>query len=489
MARRRSLLNSGTRKTLLPSSDDGGAPETEDASTPEAPAAETSSPEPEPEPSIPSAAEPPPAPTPAVFEDASDSFPPVNTLPSLAETPAGLVSRPTEAVSKPAVPRRPAAPDPEPGWGGNPSFPPGAMIESATLLAETPSPATEAAAPPPEAALPPAPEPISPRPLDVGLGLHSPRTRGGLPPAQDYEEAATVEYVDHGPGPLDDAYDYDDAPPTEEVPNAVLQDISQPYSAPMHVPEPPPIPGIFDRFTPAGAQPRGRAKIERRPSYIAATPTPPPMLRSLEEAAKPPPIQPRIRPDESLEPERGKAPLVAFVFVVVLCLILVVLLAAITMWYSNQVGNDGTISVEVPTPTPVEQPLPTPEPELEEPVEPDPEPVAPTPTPTPEPVRPSPVAPSPEPARPQPVRPTPTPAAPDPEPAPSPAALGTVQINSNRRVMVYVDGKAIGFTPRTYKAPAGPLSVSAMIPRQPQSKQTQEVSVRGGATKTIDFTF
>ena len=64
-----------------------------------------------------------------------------------------------------------------------------------------------------------------------------------------------------------------------------------------------------------------------------------------------------------------------------------------------------------------------------------------------------------------------------------------MQINSNRRVMVYVDGKAIGFTPRTYKAPAGPLSVSAMIPRQPQSKQTQEVSVRGGATKTIDFTF
>lgn len=55
--------------------------------------------------------------------------------------------------------------------------------------------------------------------------------------------------------------------------------------------------------------------------------------------------------------------------------------------------------------------------------------------------------------------------------------------------MVYVDGKAIGFTPRTYKAPVGPLSVSAMIPRQPQSKQTQEVSVRGGATKTVDFTF
>ncbi|MCA9572239.1 MAG: hypothetical protein KC656_30580, partial [Myxococcales bacterium] len=77
---------------------------------------------------------------------------------------------------------------------------------------------------------------------------------------EEEEEAATVRYS----SAFDDdvrtavAYsEYDDGPPpTDEVPSAVLQDVSQSYAAPMHVPEPPPIPGILDRFTPAGAAQR-----------------------------------------------------------------------------------------------------------------------------------------------------------------------------------------------------------------------------------------
>jgi hypothetical protein len=294
------------------------------------------------------------------------------------------------------------------------------------------------------------------------------------------EDAATVRYSsfdDHDSGYAHG--DYEEPPPTEEVPSAVLQDVSQAYNAPMNVPEPPPIPGILDRFTPVGAPNRGA--VEPRPSYLADTPPPP-----LETDRRMPRPQPRTPPEESRR--RSLLPLLlgALVFLVgagALVLLLVFLSAP------------GSEPVVPPTPAGVEPVQPDDGDAVEgrggvkvkvqqglrsddDPPEPSPEP-EPAPEPEPEPVAPNRTAPAPPPPRP----------APPPVTAPAVQSLGTISIRSNRKALIYMDGAAIGLTPKSIKAAVGTRSISAMLPGQPQSKQTKSVDVVGGKTKPVSFTF
>jgi hypothetical protein len=293
-------------------------------------------------------------------------------------------------------------------------------------------------------------------------------------------------------------FDDEEPPPTDEVPSAVLQDVSQPYSAPMNVPEPPPIPGILDRFTPVAPQQRGSSPSgkpeKRRPSYIDATPTPPPTLR---RAPSPDAAPRRTKIKEQDEGGRGMAPLV--VAMLGITGLAMLLLAAVFVWMTW--ASSGTTGTTTTTDNPgelegaagikvkVQQGLRPGEPEPGEPE--PPAPVA-EPTPTPDPAP----APAPVPGselRPPLVRPTPTPRpAPAPTPAPvAPAAeeKGTLKIKSNRKVLVYVDGKAVGYAPVNHKIDAGSITVSAMLPGQPQSKQTQTVTVAAGGIAPVEFTF
>ncbi len=80
------------------------------------------------------------------------------------------------------------------------------------------------------------------------------------------------------------------------------------------------------------------------------------------------------------------------------------------------------------------------------------------------------------------VRPRPT--------EPDPATLGTLKIRANRRVLVYVDGKAIGYAPTDYLTTPGAHTVRAMLPGQPASAQTQSIDVvKAGSVVALDFAF
>jgi hypothetical protein len=295
---------------------------------------------------------------------------------------------------------------------------------------------------------------------------------------------------------------FDDMPPpTDEVPSAVLQDVSQPYTAPMNVPEPPPLPGILDRFTPPGAQQRVSAnRKEQRPSYIAETPPPPPLMENRAEAAV---GARRVKQPVGKKTESGGLGgpvLIGIVLFVALGAVLAVIaLFAVGSLGGGTTGTDpksdtltGPAGISVPVrdglneeePEPLVEPEPEPGTDGEDP-EPDPEGEG-TEEPEPEP---EPAA-APVPAEPRPVRPQPRPQ-PDPEPVADPAAaeMGTLKIKSNRNVLIYVDGKAVGYTPQSYKAEPGTRTVSAMLPGRPESKETKTVELKPGATLPVNFTF
>jgi hypothetical protein len=117
--------------------------------------------------------------------------------------------------------------------------------------------------------------------------------------------------------------------------------------------------------------------------------------------------------------------------------------------------------------------------------------------PEPEPEEDEPEAPAVE-AEPLPPPPAPQPrpqVAPAPAPAPAPqptaeAVKGTLKIRSNRRVLVYVNGAALGYTPQDFQGRPGSFSVSAMLPSQPDSKQTRDITISAaGAVHAVEFSF
>jgi hypothetical protein len=276
-------------------------------------------------------------------------------------------------------------------------------------------------------------------------------------------------------------------PPTEEMPNAVMEDLSQVYSAPMSVPEPPPGPGIVDRYTPPPMSRRGPAPPTgvdaRRPAF---TPNPAPRQAPTRPIAPTPAPDLRRRAPESND--GGGTPLMTLILAFLLGGAVFVLLLAL-VWTMMNMSNAGSVE-------PVVQPVPaTAQPAVqglnvvpqapdegtgvvplrdgiggEDPaVEVDVIPVpAAVPTASP--------------------RPRPAPAAPTIQPRPA-ATSGTLSIESNRRVIVSIDGNPSDFTPLELTVPPGTYSISAELPSRAGSQQTQTVEVEAGERKPLYFRF
>ena len=66
-------------------------------------------------------------------------------------------------------------------------------------------------------------------------------------------------------------------------------------------------------------------------------------------------------------------------------------------------------------------------------------------------------------------------------------AAPSLQIRSNRRALVYVDRRAIGYTPQNVPVSIGSHRVSAKLPGQPYSEQVREVDV--SAPVLVEFAF
>ena len=75
--------------------------------------------------------------------------------------------------------------------------------------------------------------------------------------------------------------------------------------------------------------------------------------------------------------------------------------------------------------------------------------------------------------------------APDPGPKNAPKEAeaneqvipGVLRIRSNRPVLVYLDGRALGMTPHDHAVTPGTYEVSALIPGQPKTRQTRTLNV------------
>ncbi len=292
---------------------------------------------------------------------------------------------------------------------------------------------------------------------------------------------------------------FGEPPPTEEVPNALYQDVSQPYNAPMNVPEPPQIPGIADRFTPPPISHTDvGSRNPDRPSYLA-TPTPAPEPR----AKLPPPVAPpkkRNWEDDEVSQRRGVpmgwvlVAIAVFIFAVTAVGLVAFLVGTQVVGGRPDAGpsideHEGVEvrgnmrqtpkvfgDVEDEPPEDAEDGEDAEDAEdgedTEDTDDTDSEEAAPAPSPPPKAAPPRP---------------------PRPAPAPSPttkAVKGTLKIRSNRRVLVYVNGAAVGYTPQDYAVAPGDYTVSAMVPGQPGTKQTIDASVsKAGAVKAVEFSF
>lgn len=452
------------------------------------------------------AAEAPPVPeTPAVplapVEESMDAPPLPTPLPR---------SEPVAAAEPP--PPEPPAPEPEP----EPAVEPEPVPEPELPPVAEPEPPPPA--PEPE---PPVAEPEPPAAEPVVSGVDS----SWMPTSEAMDAALKNDAL------ADELFgDFDGAPPpTDEQARPVVQDVADAYHAPMNVPEPPPIPGILDRFTPPPVMRTevGARNAAARPSYLAETPPPSPMPSSTDPRSYDSKYavygseKPVRDDDDDDDDERRGIPilLVAAVGVVVLFIgVGVVGIGAIFLTGSGGTepeefepvvgkdievrgdmhktpeffGSGGNAADLTPPPRPGTtevQPDAPPDPGTPDPGTPDPGTPDPgTPEAEPEPIAaPQPVAaPAPVPKRVERPRPRPRPA-PVPEPV---AQNGTIKIRANRRVLVYVNGSAVGYTPQDYKGPPGSYTVSAMVPGQPDSKQTRDTKIAGsGGASAVDFTF
>ena len=85
----------------------------------------------------------------------------------------------------------------------------------------------------------------------------------------------------------------------------------------------------------------------------------------------------------------------------------------------------------------------------------------------------------------------PAPAAPGASPTepPSAAPVATVKVRANRRVLVYVDDLAVGYTPLDHPLPPGAHVISALVPGQLSTRQDQQVKVERGGEPVVEFQF
>ena len=281
-------------------------------------------------------------------------------------------------------------------------------------------------------------------------------------------------------------------PPTEEAPGAVMEDLSQVYSAPMSVPEPPPVPGIVDRYTPPPMTRRGpnppTGVDSRRPAF---TPSPAPRTTPARPVTATPAPDLRRRP--TTQKPQGSGPTVplfaAFVLGALVLLLMIALFWTLVNMQQMASSTDDVPVQAVPASSEPAQPAPAGLP-MDDPQ------VAPSEVPVREGIGAQPV-PEPVVAEPEP-EPAPAPvAAPAPRPAPAPEAApdrpvatnGTLSVESNRRVIVSINGTPYEFTPLEVAVPAGQYTISAALPSRADSEQTQQVDLEAGDRKSLYFRF
>ncbi|MCB9695309.1 MAG: hypothetical protein H6738_00815 [Alphaproteobacteria bacterium] len=437
-----------------------------------------------------------PAVPPAPEDDLLSLEPPTPSIPPVSEP--GPTAPEPEPAPEPAEPEWQAT-EPEP-----PATEPEPVETASTLRMERPD---DLVRPPRE---PEAWDPEWRPPAEEVIGV-------GVPTADDQPSQPSFQAISQGRigggGDAPVARDLfgeggfeeleDIPPPTEEMPAGVMEDVGQTYSTPYTVPEPPPIPGIVDRFTPPPASRTELGGRKRKPDYIDDTPDGAPRYEPTAAPAKR--KTSKAADDEDDDRRMGAGPplvLLAGLGAVGLLGVGLVAIAAV-LYFGSGSGDTGlrpdrdvrSGGLEVRTdvhrapppigtapedaePVPVE-PVPLP-PETPEPggatTAPDPSTPTPAPTPTP---GPKPVAPT----------QTPKPAPATPTPAPATQAQGVLKIRANRRAIVYVNDQAIGFTPLDHKVGPGTYTVAAMLPQQPTSRQEKSASVSGSGAVPIDFQF
>lgn len=302
------------------------------------------------------------------------------------------------------------------------------------------------------------------------------------------------------PDETDWFHDEDRDPPTEEAQAATLEDLASMYRAPMNVPEPPPIPGILDRFTPAPAKPARPGDADaQRPDFV---PTPP-------GGAEPPGI-PRPqgmwddhqgagdgasssrshRVDSATEPPFWQDPTFLVMIVIAILLAVIVLGGALWFFVFNTSGAQSAVQpvpIEVPSvvrpPVDVRQtvsPTQLPPPDADVAGEGDADQAEP-PEAEPSKAGADASAPGLESTAP-PVRRTAPPRA-SPV-APVADGPGRLQVRATRRTLVYVNGQPVGMSPVNIEKPPGVYTVHIV---DKGKKVEQRVDLESGQERTVDF--
>ncbi|MBX2801712.1 MAG: hypothetical protein KTR31_28800 [Myxococcales bacterium] len=387
----------------------------------------------------------------------------------IAETPPAPIA---EVAPAPIVePEPPVAPEPTVDASTRPAplptdevldAPSPGQFEPAALADEAPSEQPEAS-PPEHYDNDPEPAPLQPpssRPAPLPSKLGS-ATEAQAPTAKatDADEEPSL----HTPAPVD-------APVALELGDVGQE--SPAYVAPQVFADPP-IPGVMDNLTPQPAT-RSRTPVSEglgdQPSYIDDTPPAADTFDPISWADE------RRRQERTGRGGGGSSDLlrgVAFVGMGIFGLALILIIVLFVIERPRPV-QEGLISNEPPKAGLDAQPGSAP-PDVVEPM------TAPRPPATK--VRPKPEPPS---RRARRGDRTETPAAaPQTEAGPP-----TLRIRSNRKVLVYVDGRPIGYTPQNHVTDAGPHSVSAVVPGQPATRQTRSVTLSSddGAV-AVEFTF
>ncbi len=395
-------------------------------------------------------------------------------------------------------------------WGGSvwdtqEAAPPSPRSSTRSVLSR-PSPEADA----------PSPGAVEPRPVPAPLPAPAPQQPEASEPEPPRAYSSPSSQVS-----LDDFFEselFGEEPPTEEVPQAYHEDLSRQPQAPMKVPEPPPLPGVMERYSQAPQAPRDEPPDldSQRPSYLPPSPEAPPQRSSK------PPRRRRAREDEdSFEDELtgapmqhggsgGKAVIIAAVVGGGLALLVLILLAVVVgIGFLDSGPTMQPSTPPAPIPSPVVPTTATstgavgpavPQQPAEVFVEPEPEPAV---LPAPEPSTPSSQLPAPIsttlPPSSQPLGPAIQPRTEDPPEdevspqatptGPTDAKLGTLKIRSNRRVLVMVNGNPVGYPPLDLPKEPGLYRVSASLPGRPDTQQTKQVSLNRGSMAAIEFSF
>jgi hypothetical protein len=342
--------------------------------------------------------------------------------------------------------------------------------------------------PPPESLPEPPPEPES----DADVAAESPPVEdaglAGPPPQEEYDPVS--DFFDDGSG-----FTYgDEAPPSEDVPSAMMEDVAQMYSTPMGVPEPPPLPGLVDRYTPApvSRQTPVGAPMDERPLY---EPTPIPAV-TREEIGPPSTEEPDDEEESDYDitappPRFPLQVLIGGVFGAGLMLVFAVVVYAVVGAVRGGPASEPSITSparpEAPAGLEVRSSL------MEEGLGDD------TDTDTALELEPKEGASEGSPEAGTPPEKAPAPAArpaPRPRPAPAPARpppvitrTGTLKVRANRKVLITLNGRPVDYAPLDLPVTPGTYILGAALPGRPDTEQSKTVDISAGAIERVEFTF